>query len=282
MPQVTVQTLLKNANLPSFPPIYLRLEATIDDPRSSASSISDITNGDPVLAAQLLKIANSSLFQFPSQILTIPRAIQVVGMQQIRDLALGALVIRLFDRISPDIVSIESFWRHSIACGIAARVIAAQRREANVEKFCVAGLLHDVGSLLMYAQIPDQALMTLLHGRDYDMPLYRLERQVLGFDHAELGGALLGVWSLPESLQEAVACHHAPETAINYPMEAAVVHVADIITNALQLGSRGEFCVPPLVPEAWRQIGLPESVLAPLIEQVERQFDGMYELLCGE
>jgi hypothetical protein len=100
---------------------------------------------------------------------------------------------------------------------------------------------------------------------------YRAERQCLGFDHATVGRALLKAWKLPEAQQEAVGLHHEPTQAVRFPIETATVHVSDIIANALQVGSSGERLVPPLVPEAWAALRLPDGIVPELIDEVERQ-----------
>jgi len=279
MPAATIDRMLRQADLPTLPEMYFELGDVINDPHSSASSsaaaISAIISKEPALAARLLDIANSVMFRFPARIDSISAAVHAIGMAQIHDLALSVMAMEMLEDIDPEIVSAESYWHHSIACAIAARTLAAYRHESNIERFFAAGLLHDTGSLLFYGQIPEQALMAVLHGRDGDGPLHELEQAVAGFNHAQLGGALLKAWRLPQALEQAVALHHAPELAMDYPVEAAVVHVADIIINAMEIGSRGEYVVPPLVPVAWERIGLPADVLQSVMEQVDRQFVDM-------
>lgn len=281
MAAVSVQSILGSAEWPALPAAYGRLASAINDPGGSDAAVVDILRQETGLSAWMLTVANSPLFQSSSPIETVEAAVRLIGSQQMLDLVLMVMIVGLCGRINPEIVSTESFWRHGIACGIVARAIAAQRREANIERFFAAGLLHDIGSLLLYPHIPEHSLMRLLHARDVSVPLYQLEREVLGFDHAELGGALLREWSLPEALEAGVAYHHVLERAANHQLEAAVVHVADIITHALELGSSGEYCVPPLTPEAWRLVGLPVSALAALIEQVDRQLGFAFTLLMG-
>lgn len=279
MALVSKRALLEKAQLPTLPPIYSQLVAAINNPQGSVSAISEVISSDPALSARLLHIANSAMFQFRGQVSTISAAVRLVGTQQIRDLSLATLLMTLFDGINPVLVSMESFWRHSLACGIAARALAAHRREANVEKFFVAGLLHDLGKLVLYMNPPDQELLMLLQDPARVLPMYLIERRRMGFDHAELGAALLGAWELPAVLQEAVARHHAPDGARDYPVVAATVHVADIIANSMELGSSGEHMLPPLAQHAWTRIGLPIILLETILQQVENQFDATAELL---
>lgn len=258
--------------IPSLPNIYHQLNEAINDPSSSSSTIGDVISNDSGLSARLLKIANSALYNFPTPIDTISQAVTVIGIEQLRDLALGTSVIELFEGIADDFVSMQSFWCHSISCGIAARVLATYRRESNVERYFVAGLLHDIGRLVMYLKVPDQARDILIQCKNKSQLLYVAEREVLGFDHSEVGAVLLDLWKLPANLIESVAHHHSPQRCVKYPIEASIVHVANILANAMQQGSSGERYVPPLSEYAWNQLGISPSVLAPTLIEVDRQF----------
>jgi putative nucleotidyltransferase with HDIG domain len=270
----SVEELAKGAaGIPSLPQIYGQLTEALDNPRASTGQIADIISGDSGLAARLLRLVNSAFYCFPSKVESISHAVLLVGTEQIRDLALATSILRSFKGISADLVDMESFWLHSVATGVTARVLATHRREANSELFFVAGVLHDIGRLLMYKSFPDEAREALSRARHRAGPLLEMEREVFGFDHAAAGGVVLHAWGLPPSLTEMVRCHHTPADARRYPVEAAVVHVADVIVTALELGNGGDEAVPRLSPTAWKCLALPESVLGVVAEQVERQVD---------
>lgn len=251
--------------------IYTRLNEAINNPHESMSNIGQIIRDDPGLTARLLRLVNSAFYGFPSKVETITRALVVVGLQQLRDLALATSIVNLFKGIPEDLVSMESFWQHSIACGVAARILATYRRETNIERFFVAGIVHDIGRLIINTRIPDQARETLLRCKSNGELLYMAEREVIGFDHAAVGHALLQNWNLPPSLVEVVTYHHNPCEARRFPMETAIIHVADIIANAMRFGSSGERFVPPLDGKAWESIELPTSILSPTLDQLDRQ-----------
>jgi HD-like signal output (HDOD) protein len=265
--------------LPSPPHVYQKLNEVIDDPRSSNQKIANVLSEDAGLAARVLRLANSALFGFPSKIDTITRAITVIGTAELRDLALATSVVRMFDGVPHSRVSMESFWRHSIACGLMARILAALRHEPNMERFFVAGLLHDIGRLVLFLNLPARMGEAMAEAERSEALLYETERRVLGFDHAAAGGALLAHWRLPEPTVKAVACHHQPDLAREAAADAAVVHVADLIVNALQRGSSGERYVPPLNGQAWAQLGLPGSALATAVHQLDKQYEETVQLL---
>lgn len=258
--------------IPSLPMIFTRIDEAVNNPRSSLADIGRIISEDSSLTARLLKIVNSAFYSFPSKIETISRAVTVVGTQQLRDLALATSVMKLFQGIPPDLINMEAFWKHSIACGVAARVLAAHKREANIERFFVAGILHDIGRLVLCMKDPDWMRSALGRCQASGELLYKVEYEELGFDHASLGRALLENWKLPASLVETVAYHHNPEAAARFPVEAAHVHLADIIAHAMQLGSSGERFVPPLSRAAWDRAGVSPGQLSGAMEEVDRHY----------
>jgi putative nucleotidyltransferase with HDIG domain len=265
----------------SLPGIYLRLCDIINDPRSSAVDVGRVMADDPGLTARLLRLVNSALYGFPSRIETVSQAISIVGTAQLSDLALATSVIRAFADMPEDLVTMESFWRHSVACGTTARVIAIRRREPNVERFFVAGLLHDIGRPIIFMRAAAEERRALALAREKTLALFEAEHQVMGFDHTHVGAALLEAWKLPASLREAVALHHHPERAQRFPVEAGIVHVADVLANGLRLGSSGERLVPPFVPSAWDLLGLPTAAVPGILEEAERQYHAAVQVVLG-
>jgi HD-like signal output (HDOD) protein len=251
----------------------------INHPRGGTTDVANVIREDTALTARLLKVVNSAFFAFPRRIDTVSQAVTVVGTSQVRDLALATSVLTLFQDLPPDLVDMDGFWRHSLACGVAARVLAGLRRESNVERFFVAGILHDVGKLVVYARIPEKAQEVFRVAREEEILLHEAEHRVLGFDHAQVGEALLSQWNMPPSLRESVHFHHQPRRADRFPLEAAAVHLGDIMAIALGIGSAGERFVPPLSPEGWSTMGLDASLLGPAVEEVELQFEAAIHLM---
>lgn len=274
----TPRSLVKNIRgLASLPAVFTRLNVAVNG-NNSMDQIALIIGEDTNLTARLLKLVNSSFYGFPSKIDTVSRAITLIGTREVRNLALATYVMSLFRNIPADLVSMESFWRHSIACGIAARSLAALRHDEQPETCFVAGLLHDIGRLVIYLNIPDQGRKTLLQAKSRHELLYLTEREVIGFDHASVGGALLREWKLPVNLIEVAMFHHDPVKALREPMPAATVHVADLIVHSMRLGSSGGLFVPPLAAAAWERLGLSPGVLPSVIRQVEARYETIVQL----
>jgi len=266
------QRLVEGAvNVATPPLVYERLVEVINHPRSGSADIARVIGEDQGLTGRLLKVVNSAFYSFPRPIDTVVAAVTVVGTAQIRDLALATSVMSMFDGVPGDLVDLESFWYHSLACGVMARTVAAQRGEDNVERFFVAGLLHDIGHLVIYMRAGAKANQAIELARSSHRPLHECEREVLSCDHAQVGHALLSQWNFPGAFREAVGYHHSPRLASRYPVEASTVHVAEVAAHALRWGKSGEPKVPPFDPVAWDALGLDAEVLPRIVDEAERQ-----------
>jgi len=275
------EALLKGwVELSSLPSIYIRINNTINDRHSSIRDISDIISGDPSLTTCLLRLVNSAFYGFSSKFDTISRALLAVGTNQIRDLAMATSVLRLFRGISAGLVSMESLRRHSVACGVAAKMLAKTRpREVNVERFFTAGIIHDIGRLAIYRMMPDAAQEMILRCRVSNEPLCLVEKDVIGFDHSDLGRAMAQLWNLPTNLEEMIAYHHFPWEARQYPFEAGVVHIADYLVHEMQLGDSGEQYIQPLNKKVWRLVEVPESILSSISDALKAEFEDVVKSL---
>jgi HD-like signal output (HDOD) protein len=179
-------------DLVTLPDVAMRIARMVDDPSASASDIGREISSDAALTARLLRIANSAAYGQNRKIATISRAITVLGVRQVRDLTVGLTAVRAFDGISNSLVTMEVFWRHSVLCAVAAGQIAGRRESPRTESPFVAGLLHDIGQLVLYRMAPEAARKSLLMLADAsdDVGLYACERSVLEFDHGAVGASL--------------------------------------------------------------------------------------------
>lgn len=271
-----IATMIQEVSaLGTLPAIYRELTETMQDRFSSVDDFSRIIETDVDLTARLLRLANSAYYGFPQRLGTVSEVILLIGVQQLHDLVTGTLVIDFFKGISPNRVTMESFWRHSLSCGVAARVLARHRKDPFPERMFVAGLLHDIGRLVIYMKMPAQAEAIFSLYKPGTHPLSAAERHVLGVDHAEIGGALLRHWRFPEYLEIAVRHHHEPAAAPAHRLEAATVHVADSTVLSMKLGSSGERMAPPIDLEAWRRLAIRSENLPSLTNDIGRQVNEM-------
>jgi putative nucleotidyltransferase with HDIG domain len=225
---------------------------------------------DQALSARLLRIANSAFYGFPRRIEGIGEAVRIIGTRQLHDLVLATVVLGQFRGVDARLVDMKSFWRHSLACGLAARAIASLRRESNTERYFVAGLLHDIGSLVLYQQFADRAQVALQHHHDGELPLEEAELAIIGCTHGAVGAALITAWKLPQFFRDAAANHHCLDHH-THTTGTGIVHLADVLTMAMGLGSNGEKHLPRFNPTAWDLVGLDIAAMGRAANQVLTQ-----------
>jgi HD-like signal output (HDOD) protein len=264
--------------LPEIPSIVFELNEVIANPLSSAEDIAQVVHRSPSLTALLLKIVNSPFYGFPSKIDKISLAVTLIGTREISGLALGISVISLFNKIPKEILSMYSFLRHSLACGIISRILATHKGIPQTEQLFVSGLLHDLGRLILYSYFPEESCNILSRARSADMLLYLQENDSLGCNHTHIVKQLLQQWKLPMVLENNVFFHHDPCEAPQ-PVPATLVHLADIMTNGLGIGTSGERFVPPLDNNAWDGLGLSPTCFDIVVKQATHQFFALESML---
>jgi HD-like signal output (HDOD) protein len=247
--------------LVSLPDIYYRLEAAIESPSSTIADFSNLLASDPDLCARLLSMANSVFYSFPTEIDTIDRAVSTIGLRQIRELVLATSVMKMFSKVPLGIVNMNSFWEHSVAVGVFAKSLAQYAGLPQSERFYVPGLLHDIGRLVMFLKVPDLMHELLLKRESKEQYLFVLEHERLSYTHAEIGGRMLELWKIPQSIYEPVAFHHRPDQSGEFATITSAVHIADAWVNKYSVGSSGERFTPNIHPEATRLLGIEEGEL---------------------
>lgn len=270
-------------HLVSLPSVGVRINEVISDPNSTAGDIGKLISQDPALAARVLRIANSPAYGLSAQITTITRAVSIIGTQFIRDLVLATSTISAFKDIPNELVSLENFWDHSLYCGIAARLLAEQRGMKHAETEFLAGLLHDIGQLVIFRKQPVEARRAVLlsvEGPD-DLALHKAEQTVFGFDHAQVGAELMRHWHFPPLLVACVEYHHAPQDAPQFQVEVALVHIANSIATLAEINSVSEEDAVRTEAMAWELTGLSKDVIEPMVRATQAQFSEMRGLLLG-
>uniref|UniRef100_I2Q6E5 Putative signal transduction protein n=1 Tax=Desulfovibrio sp. U5L TaxID=596152 RepID=I2Q6E5_9BACT len=255
-------------SLASFPDIHFRLQEALRDPGASAGHIAGIIGRDPGLAAGLLRLANSPLYGLARPVDSLARGVLVIGAGELAQLALGVAVVARFRDLPAGSVTMRQAWEHAVGCGVLAQILAVHVGGLPKERLFVAGLLHDLGRLVMLRRAPRHMARAMDLAREGGMALFAAERRVFGYDHAAVGEALLTCWRLPPELAEAVGGHHGGR---DMRLDAAVVHVADVMAVAAGFGFNGSPLVPPLDARAFAALSLPPSVLGVALSQARRQ-----------
>jgi len=275
MPITPSQFLEGVDHLVALPEVCFRVNEMVDDPSSSALDIANVLSQDPNLTAQLLRIANSPYYGFPSRVETISRAITVIGMQDLRDLVLSTSVINAFDADTNELINMEKYWRHSLFTGFIARELGNKTTTKVLckERLFAAGLLHDIGQLVMTAKIPE-IMRIILHRAKADAEPYdEVEELVFGLGHSEVGAALMKKWHLPESFQAVARYHHVPAEAKDFKLEVSIIHIANAMSHIANMHGLGFKEKLRICPEAWAITGLNKKAVVKATKKAIIEFE---------
>lgn len=236
-----IQERLKNCpRLPSLGSINGVLRELLDAEQCYTSQIADVIRRDPSMTTRLLRLVNSVYYGLSMPVNSIEEAVFYLGVRQIRQLAVVTPVIEDLERLAGKApFPWREFWRHCIATAIITREILGDLQPSTDEGDYVSGLLHDVGKIIMAAAFPDHFSQIQLLVRDGGLDLLRVEREVLGVDHCELGAMYLNTHKLPEVTVQAVWFHHNPKAAFSNGRIVAAVHIADLLVRHAKIGNSG-------------------------------------------
>ncbi|WP_025323352.1 HDOD domain-containing protein [Deferrisoma camini] len=279
---MTLDELVERAGgLVSLPEVCLRLNDVISDDRATAEDVAETLRADPALAARVLKLVNSAFYGLPRRVETVTHAVALLGREEVRALAVATAAAETFRNVPAADVSMDSFWRHSVYAAAVAATLAPGSRRTGRERLLLSGLLHDVGWLVLLHLEPERARAVLEADGEGWERLHQVEKEVLGFTHADVGARLLSDWGLPQSLWEPVAFHHEPHLAEAHAADAARVHIANAAASVRQPGI---LCVEPgeafpVLPEAWAAAGLTHEELTALLPEAEDRFDETLEIV---
>ncbi len=268
----------RNILLPEIPSIVFELNEVIANPLSTADQMAQVINKSPSLTAQLLRIVNSSFYGLPARVERVSLAVTLIGTRELSALAMGISIMSLFRKIPSRLLNMQLFLQHSLACGIVSRLLAANKTMRQTEQMFTSGLLHDLGRLVTFIYFPNEILACMGQAAHDRMSLSAAEKKLFGCHHGHIGMHMLHQWRLPVSLENNVCFHHEPAEAPD-PASAALIHVADLLVNALGIGSSGERCVPPLDLQAWEASGLSPDCFETVVQQTLNQFTTLDFLL---
>lgn len=277
-----IQELVENVDrLVSLPEVCVKINEMIDSPHHSITDIGEVIAEDTDLTARLLKTVNSAFYGIPSPVDTISRAINLIGTHDLRDLALMTSACQLFQGVPGELINMHEFWRQGVYTGVIARSLARRCHVLHAERLFVQGVLHDIGRLVIYGQMPETARDILLVADDNDDVQTAAEQDILGFTHADVGYALLQRWRLPESILTSVRFHHTPDQATEFSLETSLIHMASKIAAGLVRGDYPEDSLVQIDPFAWQITGLMDDEVVSAVDSVEAEVTELLELLIG-
>jgi len=233
-------------HLPPAPRIYARLVAALAREDVTAAEVASLVREDIALGAKILQVANSSFFRLSRKISSIEEAVTYLGFGTVKHLVLATEAFGNRGKTTVGASVLDALQRHGMVTGVLASAMVTDR--ASRDEAFVAGLLHDVGELLLLTEAPDRAAAARQEAVQGGIPLHEAEQRLWGVSHAEVGGYLLALWGLPYPIVEAVANHHAPSRAAPPGRDVlSAVHVADALASEVALSRGAGAIAPPAV-----------------------------------
>jgi HD-like signal output (HDOD) protein len=282
--QIARSLIDDTSSLASPPDVCLKINALVADEGSSIEDLAAVVIRDPGLTAKVLKLANSAHYGLASKVDTVSRAVALLGMRELQKLVCTLCAVQSFSKLASSITNMNSFWRHAVYTGFTAQALARHANVLHPERLFVAGVMHDIGTLVINQRFPELAEVAINRAAGNEDELYRIEQSVLGFDHAYLTGLMLQHWQLPAALVDAVSWHHLPHRAQLAPVDAAILRVADVIANYSGTGSYSETVAEKDICGAslLKQFGIALNCTNDeLMDEVDREFvDTIYLLVA--
>lgn len=270
--------------LPTLPLIAQRVVSLLNNPDSSAAELEQVIKHDQALTARVLKLVNSAYYGFPRRITTVGQGIVILGYKTLKELVLSISIADLFRMRGDDkVFDRTALWQHAVGTAIGARVIARRAGLPFEEDAFIAGLLHDIGVLLLDLCLSTEfeaiIAMTTMGG----LPLIRAEEKVLGFNHVLVGKMLAEKWNFPAFLVEVLRYHHRPVQTRNYWVAAALVFLADNLAQEIGIGFlEGYDAEPDFKTAVWSWLELEPEQKKDVLQQMERELKraGDFLTLC--
>lgn len=237
--------------LPTLPTVVSKMIQLIDNPKTSAASLAKLISTDQALTARILKLANSAYYGFPREISTVNMAIVVLGFNTVKDMGLSLSVFDAFKNLKDtENFDVARFWEHSVACGIASRMLSRNYRTRYAGEAFVAGLLHDIGKVILNQYFHDEfieIIKSAASGKSFEVS----EMEIIGTGHAQIGAWLAEKWNLPDIISESILYHHNPWNAPKEKLFVATITLADYLCHSSDFSYSGRSFPPQLQTEIW-------------------------------
>ena len=263
-------------NLPTPPIVFHQIQKVINDPKVSAGQIAGILQEDPAMSVKVLKLTNSAFYGLQREIESVKQAVIIVGLEAIKNLVLSASVLDMFKGKDIDQDFQDKLWRHSLAVGFCARLLAKKARARGMidpDSAFSGGLLHDIGKVILCCFLTkEHTAVKKAQEKGKELPTYLVEEQVLGYNHAQIGSILAEQWKLPHRLRSAVAYHHHPQLDESEELIPYIIHVADYVGKKTFYDKDDQYLVGSINEGVLDYLELTEETLEMLSEELREEY----------
>ena len=288
MGKANIDRLLDDiVTLPSAPTVLVKVTQMIDNPSASFKNLAETISADPSISMKVLRLVNSAYYGVRQRVGSLEHAISLLGLKVVKNLVLTATVFRTFSSAPPGeepLFEREQFWLHCVGTGIVARMLARSAPSGvgvDPEEAFAAGLLHDVGKIILEQHLHKQFQQALEESAASGVPLYVCEKNTIGVNHAQIGAKLAERWKLPEELVRAISHHHPPADEDTIPYCAALVNLADYICYAKEIGRGDPAGSAKLAMIAWDNSGFKKTDIPKIMSEVRESGKSAVELLSA-
>ncbi len=263
--------------MPSLPTTVAKVLEVCNNPRTSPADLNHVISLDPVLVGRVLKLINSAYYGLGQQVTSLVRAIIMLGINTVKNLALSSAVLHnLSSKKDFQAIDMEGFWRHSLCVGVAAKVIAKRRGVDGklAEEYFAAGLLHDIGKIPLNAVLSNEYVMAIAASDRERVSLHVAEDRLIGLNHAKAGAMIASAWRLEGAVGDAVARHH-DYLSYEGPFKEVLYSVvlANRFANVMEIGFSGNRYPEKLDPSVWEFLGLHREVFDEIEPIVNQEID---------
>lgn len=266
------------SNVFTLPEIYFRVRDVVDNQDSTMDDLANVLKMDPAISARVLKIVNSPLYGVPKQVDTVTRAVNLLGMQAIRDLVIATTIGRSFSGMTVQVMDLSAYWRKSVLCALMAGKIAKACGIKDSERFFIEGLLRDIGHLVLYQTIPARAQSALIEAGNLGSPLAEVEQSNFGCDFTEVGAELIHFWGMPPQIEQAIRHQLNPHAAREHILNASVVHLAGVVADQSELPPSHAVHELPFDPYAMQLTGFNVDERPALLGEAQEQLQETVKL----
>lgn len=270
-----IQTYI--SRMPSLPITVSKILQICNDPKTSPADLNQVISLDPVLMGRVMKLINSAYYSLANQITSLVRAIIMLGINTVKNLALSTAVLgNLSAKKNFQALNIDGFWRHSLCVGVTAKLLAAKRRKDSkqLEEYFVAGLLHDIGKIPLNNKLSTEYVEALTLSDREKLPLFITEERTTGVNHCEVGKLIIKNWNLGPVMEDVVFFHHFID---QYPGQnrdvLLTVAAANFFANTNQIGFSGDRYPENLPPQVFEELGIRWEDLEALEESVNKEIE---------
>jgi len=267
----------KESDIPTLPVVVNRIISVASNKKTTTAELADVISYDQGMTNKLLRLSNSIYYAQRTKVETVKRSITVIGFDEIVGIALGMGVLSAVTKKSKLTLDLKALWIHGIGVATVSKELAKRTNPAIANKIFIPALLHDMGKIIFSMYFNEEYVKVRQFAMENKKPLYFAENAVFKLDHAMLSALVMKRWNFPQSIIIPVRYHHTPESSpVNFRHQSLIINLADYLTQKAGIGHSGN-PVPVTIKNVSKKIGVNESILRLIIDQLKRKEEEIKE-----